>query len=314
MISATRNKNTLMFFVKFFCLLLFIFALDYVIGSILRIFYFKEESGFQYTTTYSIEKTTAEVLAFGSSTANHSYEPDAFKEKVGSTFYNVGADGGSIFYDYAIFKTISKRYKPKIVILNFDVNEFEEFQTSIDQLSSLLPYYKNHPEIRSIIDFKRPNEKYKLISHIYPFNSSILTIAVGNTEFNKTRKEDIDGYVPLTEVWKEPIKQLSSEKLRLDSSKIAFYRSFIVDCIGKKIDLYIICPPLYIKFKEISNSVILGKKLAKLYNIAFFDYSQDSVFLNRPQLFADERHLNVEGAKAFSNEVAERILTYETKK
>ncbi|HXS59927.1 MAG TPA: hypothetical protein VN703_03845, partial [Candidatus Sulfopaludibacter sp.] len=122
-----------------------------IIGNLLRTFYFKQQSGLQCRTTYSIEKTTANVLIFGSSAANHDYQTNTFTKRLDTSFYNTGRDGISIFYEYAVLKAILKRYTPKIIILDFDQEEFIKNEASYDRLSALLPYYINHPEIRSII-------------------------------------------------------------------------------------------------------------------------------------------------------------------
>jgi hypothetical protein len=294
-------------------LLLFIIVgvLDFGIGSLLRIYYFKQTSGLQYRTTYSIEKTTADLLIFGSSTANHSYHPTIFRNRINLSYYNVGRDGTPVFYHYAILKAILKRYTPKMIIYDFDVHEFSKNRESYDRLSSLLPYYKKHAEIRSIVDLKSPYEKYKLFSKIYPFNSSIFTIILGNTSFNSKRREDISGYVPLSNVWNEPIKDSKTFlDYELDSNKIKIYESFIKDCINLKIKLYIVCPPLFIKPDYVSSSIVLGEKIADGYNIQFFDFSKDSSILNNPKLFADISHLNDDGAKVFSNKVIDSIAPF----
>ena len=44
-----------------------------------------------------------------------------------------------------------------------------------------------------------------MISEIYPYNSSLLTIAIGNLEINKTRKNDRKGYVPLTGIFRDSV-------------------------------------------------------------------------------------------------------------
>ncbi|HEY1870110.1 MAG TPA: hypothetical protein VGG71_03575, partial [Chitinophagaceae bacterium] len=114
----------LLFFTRFLVLLVTVFLLDLIIGSVLKKFYFQQESGLDYRSTYSIEKTTADVLIFGSSTANHDYIPEIFGKVLGIPSYNVGRDGTSVFYDYSILKMILKRYSPKIIILDFDKQEF----------------------------------------------------------------------------------------------------------------------------------------------------------------------------------------------
>ena len=100
-----------------------------------------------------------------------------------------------------------KRYKPKIVVLDFNVEEFKLSPDNYDRIASLLPYYKNHLEVHSIIQLKSPYEKYKLLSKIYPFNSLLFTIAIGATDYNKSREQinDENGYIPLTHVWSKKI-------------------------------------------------------------------------------------------------------------
>lgn len=297
------------FLMKVFALFITVVLLDFIIGSLLSIFYFKQESGMLYRTTYSIEKTTEDLLIFGSSTAIHNYCPDIFEEKLKMSTYSAGIDGNSIFYHYAVLKGVLKRYIPKVIIYDFTIHEFSKDQESYDRLSSLLPYYKTHPEIRSIVDLKSPYEKYKLLSDIYPFNSSIFSIAAGNAEFNKKRRGDIKGYVPLTNIWSDPINDGSAfVNSKLDSNKIKIYESFITDCVNSKVKLYIVCSPYFSRPNYVSNSVVLGNKIAAKYHIPFFDYSKDSSILNNPKLFADIGHLNDEGAKVFSNKVVNSLL------
>jgi hypothetical protein len=299
----------LLFFTRFLVLLATVFLLDLIIGSVLKKFYFQQESGLDYRSTYSIEKTTADVLIFGSSTANHDYIPEIFGKVLGMHAYNVGRDGTSVFYDYSILKMILKRYSPKIIILDFDKQEFSKDQQSYDRLTSLLPYYKDHPEIDKIVDLKSPFEKYKLLSKIYPYNSLIFTIAVGNAEFNKKREKDINGYVPLNDVWGFPIKDGSTfTNYEADSNKVRAYACFIRNCVKAKVELYVVCSPVFVKPNYVNNSVILGKEIADKYNVKFFDYSKDSSLLNRPELFFDLAHLNDEGAKVYSKMVVDGIL------
>lgn len=297
------------FLVKLAGFFVIVFVLDFSIGNFLSFFYFRQESGLQYRTTYSLEKTTADVLVFGSSRANHHYHPEVFEKGLNSSYYNVGRDGNFIFYHSAILKGVLKRFSPKTIILDFVGEEFRQNQDSYDRLSSLLPYYKNHPEIRPIVELKSKFEKIKMRSTIYPYNSLMFTIAVGNTDFNKTRRADVKGYVPLSKTWNNPI-QIDSirSEYEIDSLKVKAYDSFIRDCLKSKISLYIICSPYFVKSKFADPSILLGQEIAKKYNVKFFDYSNDSIFISNPAFFADKAHLNDRGAKAFSNLVIDQIL------
>jgi len=303
-----KNNPIEYFFLKFIALLAMVLILDYSIGSIFSYFYFNQESGLQYRTTYSIEKTTADILIFGSSRANHHYDPNVFEKRLNLSSYNVGRDGNFILYHSAVLKGVLKRYSPKVVILDFTYGEFKLNRISYDGLTSLLPYYDGHPEMRSIIELKSRFEKYKLLSHIYPYNSLLFTIAVGNTEFNKKRRGDFKGYVPLIQTWNGPVQiDSSSTKYVIDSIKIKAYESFIQDCIQSKIKLYIVCSPYYTKFDHPDYSVKLGQEIAEKNNIMFYDYAKDSTFTNNPRYFRDVVHMNETGATIFSNMLIDNI-------
>lgn len=300
--SIIKKNHFKYFLFKLVVLFLIVFILDYVIGNILTYFYFKQKSGLLYRTTYSIEKTEADLLIFGSSRANHHYNPNIFENRMNLHSYNVGRDGNFIFYHSAVLKSVLKRYSPKIIILDFVPSEFREENHIYDRLSSLLPYYRTHPEMREIINLKSMYEKVKMFSYIYPYNSLIFSIAIGNTEFNKKRNYDFKGYIPLKKILNNPIKiDITSSRYEIDNIKINAYKTFIQDCINSNVKLYIVCSPYYIKSNHIDYSVRIGKEIARRNNIEFFDYSNNPLFLNNSKLFSDISHLNDNGATIFSN-------------
>ena len=298
------------FFSKLLVLFVFVFVSDFLIGNLLSYYYFKQKRGADYLTTYVIDSTKADLLIFGSSRANHHYQTDIFEKRLNLSCFNAGRDGSFMFYHYAVLEAVLKRYSPKIIILDFNDGEFSKNEDSYDRISSLLPYYKGHSEMRSIIELKSPYEKLKLLSKIYPYNSSLLIIAGGNAIFSEKKREDINGYLPLTKVWTDSIQNENTPvTYEIDSTKFKVYQSFIQDCINAKITLYIVCSPYFMKSTHQDYSIHLAKEIAKKYKVKLFDYSQDSAFLNSPKLFADPRHLNKEGANLFSNSLIDSILS-----
>lgn len=294
------------------CLLfaVLLYVMDFAIGSLLRIYYFKQSSGLLYRTTYALDSTRAEVLIFGSSTANHQYIPSDFQKTLGLSTYNTGRDGNSIFYHYAVLKSVLRRYTPKIIILDFNERDFEKDQSSYDRLSALLPYYGSNPDLRPIILLKSPYEKFKLISHIYPYNSLLFTIAAGNARFNKDRDDikDQNGYVPLDKTWQSPIiDDTIQSKYTLDQTKISIFKSFIKDCQAAHIKLYIFISPPYVKFKYQDPSINLAKDIAMQDHIPFIDYTNDPQFLAHREYYADAGHLNAVGASVYTGIVLDTI-------
>lgn len=297
------------FFLKLLLLLVVVVILDFAIGNILEHYYFKQDSGLQYRTTYSMEKTSEDVLIFGSSRANHHYRPDIFENRLKLSCYNTGRDGGFVFYNYAVLKSVLTRYSPKIVILDVIMGEFRQAKDDIsyDRISFLLPYYRSHKEIRGIVELKSKSEKYKLLSRIYPYNSSVLTIAVGNSDFNKVRKQDIKGYIPMQNVWHDKIGYGLSGDYEIDSVKVKCFESFIQDCIKSNIRLYIVCSPDFEIFKKDDTTIRLAKDIAEKYHLSFFDYCNDTLFTSNMSLFDDPGHLNDRGAMVFTNSLIDKI-------
>jgi hypothetical protein len=263
-----------------------------------------------------MDSTTADLLIFGSSTANHHYYPPLFEKKLNISVYNTGRDGNTIFYNYAVLQSVLKRYIPKIAILDFNAGEFQKKQENYDRLSSLLPYYQTHPYLDTVIQLRGSYEKFKLLSKTYPFNSLMFSIAIGNTEYNRSREyiNDQEGFVPLNNVWNKKIDSVKVSRQELDSNEIKVLQNFITACIKSKIKLYIFVSPRFIKYDIKDPSIKISQAIAEMYSIPFFDYSNDPFFWAHPELFADKFHLNATGAKIYSNTVINDIKSNEQQK
>ncbi len=290
---------------------LVIFILDFAIGKTLRYFYFNETSGLHYRTTYSMDSTNAEILIFGSSRANHHYVPEIFEDSLHQSFYNTGRDGNGTFYQLALVKTILKRYTPKTIIFEYS-SVFAKGVEEYDQMSSLLPYYKTHKEIRPLIELRSPYEKIKLLSEIYPFNSQALTIAVGNLEINKKRTADDKGYLALHQEWPYQLDSIADEKkIEVDTTKVRAFRECLSTAKNMGIKVYVVFSPIYRRYKT-NQQVDICRQICHEQNIPFWDYSKDSFFLSHRNLFLDLLHLNNNGAVAFSKMIANKIKHYKT--
>jgi hypothetical protein len=296
-------------FIKLLVFFTIVYIFDFSIGLGLKKLFFKQTSGLEYGTIYSIEETKADILIFGASRAQQQYNPTYFEERMHQTCYNVGREGESIFYNYAILKGVLKRYTPKIIIVDVENGMFMNKQSSYDRLSVLLPFYKKHPEIRSVIELKSPYEKFKLSSKIYPYNSLIFKMLIGNTEFNKKRKEDIKGYTPLIRALNEPIRKADlSKKYPIDKNKIHYFKLFINDCIKKDIKLYFVCSPYFIDAIGSDSSMVIAKTIVKEHNFDFIDFAKDEYFLKDSKLFDDTVHVNINGSKIFTSKLVDSII------
>ena len=303
-----KNNSFKIFLLKIAAFFAVVFLLDFMIGNLLKKFYFRQESGYDFLTTHSLENAKADIVIFGSSRAVNLFDPNVFEKEMKMTCYNAGRVGEPIFYHYAVLKSVLQRYKPKMIVLSFDAGNFSIKQEAYDRLAVLMPYYNTHPELRSIAELKGPHEKVKLVSNMYPYNSLLLSMITGNSSYGKKRYNSPNGFFPIKRTFAGPLPTFNySTEKELDSIKINTYRDFIKDCISSNIQLVIVCPPYMINSIGTDASIIEGKKVAQEYNISFLDYTKDTFFTKRMALFADFRHLNEKGVEIFSNRVIENI-------
>lgn len=303
-----RTPNKIGYFIFRLLVLVAIIAIaDLIIGNTLRRLYFSQTSGFQYRTTYALEKTNEDILVFGSSRASHHYVPEVFENTLKQSFYNTGRDGHFIFYNTIVLQSVLKRYTPKIIILDFSAHSFEKNQDAYDRLSALLPYYKNHNEIRDVIELKSPYEKLKLISSIYPYNSSILSLLMRKLKKSYSTTDDIKGYLPLYgEIKNMDSMEIKHNKLEFDPKLIESFKKFIVSAKNRKIKVFVIVSPYYNPIEK-DTSIELAQQICMEENISFLNYSSDTTFLKKKTFFKDNEHLNHNGAILYSEKISEIV-------
>jgi len=295
------------FSLKLLLIVFIVFLCDRIAGELLQVFYFRQEAGVNYRTTYSIDSTNAEIIILGSSRASHHYVPDVFEEKLHGTCYNAGCDGTSILYDHAVFKAITKRYSPEYIIVDITPHSLEYNLADYDRLSVLSPYYSKNDVIKSIVDLKGPFEKFKYLSAVYPFNSLVIQIAMGNFEVYKQRNQGSRGYIPLYDVkGPEEIDTLRVAARGLDSNKMEAIRDMISTCRQKNICLIFVYSPMYHIISDRYHSDIVYN-ICSENGIRYFDMSNSPEFIKNHDYFSDGSHLNDEGARIFTAMLSEMI-------
>jgi len=306
MISSLNMQMT-RFLLRFLMIALVILLFDRGIGAILNYCYFNTKSGECYRTTYAIDSTVAEIIIFGSSRAKCSYVPKIFEDSLHYSCYNTGRDGNFILFNYAMFKEITNRYNPKFVIFDISPEELEYRTWEYDRLSLLLPYYQTHSEIRRIVDLKGSFEKIKFLSAIYPFNSLVFKIALGNLELNQAREPDYNGYAPYFETLKnEKLDTTRISNFLIDEQKIKALNDIVFTCKEKGIKLIFVHSPIWSIIQDGFGDPVFSEFCNKM-NVSYLNISNHPIFINNPNYFADKLHLNYEGAQIFSNMLIDEI-------
>lgn len=298
----SKNTDLVRFLKKITFLLIAILILDFTIGSALRYYFFKEKFN---SVTYVMNTTKAGFLVFGSSRASHHYEPDAFKEKFHTSFYNCGHDSYRMIYHLAAISAVLERYTPKYLVLDLDPADFE--QSEENSLNMLLPY-KDNPAVREYIKYNGKFEKYKMISKIYPYNSLIGDIIMGSISTHKAGfGTGSEGYVQLNAVMPDTKMALASHD-QIIPERVAILDDFLAGLHKRNINITIVISPIYYHFKPNDPTVEIIESLCRKYpNVSFINYENDPAFLDE-SLFNEEIHMNGAGAGKFSIDLANRLV------
>jgi hypothetical protein len=307
--TANSDKRLV---IRFICNVLLIFIVlvvfDQLAGRVLRHLYFRQKSGVYYRATYSIDSTVADVIVFGSSRANHHYVPSVFEDSLKLTFYNSGRDGNFLLYNYAVFKAVTLRHKPRLIIFDISPGDLAKDDNSYLRLSSLLPYCRTHPEIRKVALLRGPYEELKQISEIYPFNSMLLTVIEGNIKKENAYEIMQKGYVPLSGVMnnQENAEITWSGTKFSDNNVMNAIKDIVQICEMHNIKLVFINSPYY-RSEKSEEFDLLMESYTKDEGIRYFNYSMNSFFQSNPELFQDNQHLNHKGAVIFSQMICKEL-------
>jgi hypothetical protein len=291
---------------KFFILVGVLFLLDFLIGKTLNHYYFTQKYGEYYILTKTIENPSrlqADIMVFGSSRAKRHYNPTVISGVLGGVCYNAGYDAQSILYHKAIFDIVVEKYNPKIIILEVSSTDLNLAEGSCDPLSILLPYVQFYPELWNTLRLKSPFERIKYLSKIYPYNSLLDKIVKGN---KIPQEVDVNGFIPFYYPTDKPANEETYPETNLDPDKIKAFNAFITACKEKKINLFVVYSPEYVKAMNTPSSIIYIKKKCKESDIEYISYQNSETFL-KGELFRESLHLNNIGAEKFSLDIALKI-------
>jgi len=290
-----------------------VIILDIVSGIFLKQLLVTVKSGEIHKTNYVLNQVNTEVLIFGNSRAQHHYIPNLIEKKTGMSCFNCGRDGTGILYNYAIFKQVIVRYKPKVVIFELsDYNSLYEGEKKYNDLSLLNPYYSDFEEIKKVIDLKGFNEKIKHLSKSYELNSTVVQILSGQ---EKKVKND-NGYVPLQGIYNNMTTEnnIKIAIKNIDKNVIKAITDINNISLENKFKLIFVISPY---FKIVEKSPIAENYIIKSFkkqNILFIDLSRNDLFINDIKFFKDRTHLNIYGAELFTNIICQEIKSISEKR
>jgi len=279
--------------------------LDQAGGRLLQHYYLKVTSGSEYKTIYAVERSDEELLVLGSSRAYHHYVSTMLEEKLHLETYNLGRDGAGILYNYAVYRTVCERKKPKMVILDLNADEFTAENVSYQLLYQLLPHYDKNKYIREVVALRSPWEWLKVQSRLYRYNSQLFYIALNNV-----RHPDMDaskGYLALQGTVKGSPEVVEKNTRGVDTLLLQYFERFLKTAAENKTEVVVCLSPVYRQYAQPSASVAQIYRICAQHRVQLLDHLQDTLFLKHPGYFRDVSHLNDTGAHLYTGKLLEEL-------
>ncbi len=252
---------------------------------------------------YIAKKSNEDILLFGSSRMSHHYVPKIIEDSLGMTCYNCGEDGNGIILSYGFLEMILKRYRPKIII--YDVYRFDIFKDDNMKYISYLKPYCSDKQVMDVIVSVDPNEKIKLISNLYRYNSLCIRCIGANLKPSVNDK----GYIPFKGSMKTVPEIEENEFFEVDSLKYTYFTKLIEACKANDIKLICVLSPRY-RGDLFSEQYKVIEDLCKIHDVPFWNFYGDEEFCNNLELFKDRTHLNNNGAELFTYKIVSEIKLF----
>ncbi len=260
-------------------------------------------------TYFSLYEVNTPLVIVGSSRAAYHYVTQMVEDSLRMSAYNVGLSG--CFYDYncCVVNSIFDRYTPEVLIWECDKNSF--YKDTDDPLEGLYPYYgRNHWATETIMAEMPWTEQARLISRTYRYNSVILRVLMRYLSRSSFEEDTHKGYQSLDFSTSKKSLTLATEspsEREISESKVDRFRSILQRAEEMGIKMVVADSPRY---EIASRSNLSAKRMRDMcieYGVLFLENTEMQYFLDHPELFYDEAHLNDKGARIYTEIVIKQI-------
>lgn len=289
------------FLVRVVLFLLLVAVCDYAVGRFAEHSVRSAGSGMIHKLHYIINTSASDVVVLGSSRGFRHYDPAIIGDSLSMTAYNIGMDGKGILHMYPYLANLTQRHQPKVVIYDIFPN-FDLYDDNAENYMEYLRYLKGCEAADSVMQEIDPKAPYKMLSHIYTYNShfpSILKCLLSDKDTY------VQGFQPMTGTLASDTEPTHFTSRPYSELKLRSLDRMAWLCRDLGIRLIVTISPFYGTFDE--NDIDYIKEYCNHNDAIFIDFSQHPQFEGHTELFTDTYHLNDKGAQIFSTLIADSI-------
>jgi len=263
-------------------------------------------------------KVNAQIVITGSSRAVSHYDPRIIQTLAGRSAFNVGRNGSQTDMQVAVLKAyLEHNRKPDIVVHNLDAFTFVTTR-EVYNPAQYVPYLYDEELYRPLRQINRDTWKSRYVP-LYGYvvdDMNLSWIAGLKGFFGWSPREDFFlGFNPRSKKWTDEFQRFKEQNpdgvsWGIEPAGIQNVEDLMQLCQRREIQLIFVYSPEYAEMQRLTkNRAEIFKHfhdLAAHFNVPIWDYS-DWEFAGDTNYFTNSQHLNAEGAKVFSEDVASRL-------
>ena len=293
---------------KQFCIkggivLIIIFAIDIVVGTVHKTIFAKLPDKYQTVSAIGqmLMHKRAQLIVLGSSSADRHYSPKVLMDSLDIDVYNGGMAGHDVIYCELILRGFMERKKPDYVIL--DVRPDIIGGRFLGANSDFRPFYGISETVTDYYDNESDwQQRFKILSGLYRNNGSLVTLCkIHKGKDNKTR-----GYRPLDKKL-DSINIKKTNDINFNAAEFHSLQKLVKICKDNQVNLIFCKSPCTDKNESFNKWLI---NYCEENDIPMIDEDINVLYYKHPEWFYDGYHLNKEGADVFSKIIAHKLKYY----
>ena len=255
---------------------------------------------------YLIKTSTDDMIILGSSVALNSTIPSILEDTLGISVWNGACNGQRLPYFETILDCLFARHKPKVVVLGLRENELVDSSKG-SRYNILSPYYGlGFDVLDHYIEEGSWINKVMAHSNLYRYNTIWIRILLYN--FIQPGEKGEKGFIAKNIPPYFPKMIQEDGETDVTEQGVEEFTKIVKMCRENSVKVIAFFPPLFKEYKNHQSKAVTSTKDFCIKNeIAVYDTFQDSLFLQNPELFYDNIHLNKEGASVFSSQLAHEL-------
>ena len=237
---------------------------------------------------YIVNRSTDDILVFGSSRAIHHYNAALIADSLGLSCYNCGQDGEGIVLYHAWWEMIRRRHHPRLVI--YEVTPaYDVLQGDNTKHLGWLKGHYDDEVVRREFDEIDPRERYRMLSMLYRYNSRFHQVLIDylHPVHNMTL-----GFLPVHSELdtlrirdeRQLNEKASEEELLTDGLKLRYFNDMIREAADTRF-VFVYSPTWYGHHDSGIDPIM---ELARRHGFLFLDFTDSAKYVHRNEFFYDE--------------------------